>query len=226
MTLKHSSSTTSTLAGTSSIQGADCISWAPPLMRLPRLASGSCTPNPRKLRKLSNRINCGMVSVAYTATGPIRLGTTCRTRMPKVPTPLARAASMNSRRFSASVWPRTIRAVVSQPTAPMARNRPARLPRPKKAEKMMTTKRYGNEYSTSTNRIISSSVRPPTYPAKEPHAMPTARLTAVASKPMSSEMRTPYSVRTSRSRPSRSVPSQCPVVNCGGEPRCCQSRAS
>ena len=51
-------------AGTSSIQGEDSISCAPSLMRLPRLAYGSCTPSPRKLRKLSNRMTCGMVSVA------------------------------------------------------------------------------------------------------------------------------------------------------------------
>ena len=43
--------------------------------------------------------------------------------------PLAIAASMNSRRRSASVWPRTMRAMVSQPTAPMAMNSAARLPR-------------------------------------------------------------------------------------------------
>ncbi len=68
---------------------------------------------------------------------------------------------MNSRFFSARVWPRTIRAVVSHPTAPIAMNSPATLLRPKTVEKMITMNRYGSEYNTSTKRIISSSVRPP-----------------------------------------------------------------
>ena len=36
--------------------------------------------------------------------------------------PVARAASMNSRRANERVWPRMMRAVVSHPTAPMAKN--------------------------------------------------------------------------------------------------------
>ena len=63
-----------------------------------------------------------MVRVAYTSTGPSRFGTMWRARIAGGGTPSARAASMNSRRFSASVWPRTMRAVVSQPTAPSARS--------------------------------------------------------------------------------------------------------
>ena len=47
----------------------------------PGWSSGSCTPRPRKLRKLSNRITCGTVSVAYTITGPSTFGTMWRAMM-------------------------------------------------------------------------------------------------------------------------------------------------
>jgi hypothetical protein len=54
------------------------------------------------------------------------------------------AASMNSRRRKASVCPRTMRAIVSQPTAPIARNSAKMLPRAKIDERMMTMKTYGS----------------------------------------------------------------------------------
>ena len=195
-------------------------------MRLPRLASGSCTPSPRKLRKLSKMIICGIVSVAYTATAPTRFGRMWRAMIAGVPTPSARAASMNSRRLSDSVWARTMRAMVSHPTAPMATNRTARLPRSNRVVRMITMNRYGSEYNTSTKRIIHSSVRPPTYPATEPHVTPITTLTALASRLISSEMRRPCRLRTNRSRPKRSVPSQCEAASCGGTARCPQSRPS
>ncbi len=53
-------------------------------------------------------------------TGPSTLGTTWRTMITGVRTPQARAASMNSWRFTESVWPRTMRAMVSHCTAPSA----------------------------------------------------------------------------------------------------------
>src|ERR1700750_2493367 len=46
-------------------------------------------------------------------TTPIRLGTTCWKMMRQVGTPMARAASMNSRDLIDSVWPRTTRAMSS-----------------------------------------------------------------------------------------------------------------
>src|ERR1700752_4354606 len=64
MKFRQPSNRTSTVTGTSSIHGADSISEAPSATRLPRLARGSCTPRPRKLRKLSNRIICGIRRVA------------------------------------------------------------------------------------------------------------------------------------------------------------------
>ncbi len=53
---------------------------------------------------------------------PRRFGMMWRARIAGGATPSARAASMNSRRFSARVSPRTMRAVVSHPTAPSDRS--------------------------------------------------------------------------------------------------------
>ena len=65
----------------------------------------------------------------------------CRARIAAVVSPVARAASMNSRRFSCKVCPCTMRAVVSQPTAAMASSSTAMLPRPSKVLRMITMKR-------------------------------------------------------------------------------------
>src|SRR3569833_383188 len=119
-----------------------------------------------------------------------------------------------------------MRAVVSQPTAPIAQNNTGRLPRSKSVVRMITMNRYGSEYRTSTNRIISSSVRPPMKPAVAPHVTPITRLIAVDTKLITSEMRTPLKVRTSRSRPNLSVPSQCEPESNGLVARCCQSSES
>src|SRR5450631_867854 len=82
--------------GTSNIQGAASISPAPCAINVPRLARGSWIPSPRKLRKLSNNMICGTVSVAYTITGPKTFGITCLMMMRAVLAPEAIAASMNS----------------------------------------------------------------------------------------------------------------------------------
>ncbi len=54
------------------------------------------------------------------------------------------------------VWPRTMRAIVSQPTAPIAANRTYGLPRPKSVMSAITRNRYGRELRTSTVRIIGA----------------------------------------------------------------------
>jgi hypothetical protein len=53
-----------------------------------------------------------------------------------------------------------MRAIVSQPTAPIARKISHRL-RPNTTVRMMTKNMYGSAYSTSTTRIIQASTRPP-----------------------------------------------------------------
>ncbi len=61
-----------------------------------------------------------MVSVTYTMTTPSRFGMMWRRMMSRFSTPQARAASTNSMFFRLSVCPRTMRAMSSQFTAPMA----------------------------------------------------------------------------------------------------------
>ena len=53
-----------------------------------------------------------------------------------------------------------MRAMVSQPTAPMAMNSAARLPRGNTVDRMMTMKTYGSAYTMSTKRIIAASIAP------------------------------------------------------------------
>ena len=57
--------------------------------------------------------------------------------------PSAMAASTNSRCRSDSAWPRTMRAIVSQPTAPIARKISTRL-RPNTTVRMITKNMYGS----------------------------------------------------------------------------------
>ena len=75
-------------------------------------------------------------------------------------TPAARAASMNSLPFTASVWPRTIRAMVSHSTAPIA-TKIRKMWRPNTTISRITKNMKGSEYMTSTKRIIRLSTRPP-----------------------------------------------------------------
>ena len=52
---------------------------------------------------------------------PMQLGVMCRTRMRVVDAPDARAASTNSFSFSASTWPRMMRAMYIQPSSASTR---------------------------------------------------------------------------------------------------------
>ena len=70
------------------------------------------------------------------------------------PAPEAIAASMNSRCRMLKVWPRTMRAMVSQPTAPIDRNSSYWL-RPKMTVRKMTKKINGSPLKISMKRIIS-----------------------------------------------------------------------
>src|SRR5580700_4663514 len=55
-------------------------------------------------------------------------------------------------------------------------------------------------------------MNPPKYPATRPTVTPASTPIAVVKKPTNSEMRAPYRIRMSRSRPVPSVPSQKPLV--------------
>ena len=73
----------------------------------------------------------------------------------------------------------------------------------------MTIIMYGSAYSTSTTRIIRSSMRPPRYPAVAPYVTPMTSDTSVEINPTISEMRPPSSTRARMSRPALSVPIGC-----------------
>ena len=67
----------------------------------------------------------------------------------------------------------------------------------------------GRPISISTIRIIIISTRPPAKPAIPPYKTPMHRLIIAATTPTVSDMRAPYSTRTSMSRPNLSVPKGC-----------------
>src|SRR5919199_4386464 len=64
--------------GKISSQGAPWMFLAPSEISTPQLVSGSCTPSPRKDRKLWSRMTCGTMSVMYTMIGPAAFGTMWR----------------------------------------------------------------------------------------------------------------------------------------------------
>ncbi|MNL51295.1 hypothetical protein D3C87_1743840 [compost metagenome] len=86
----------------------------------------------------------GTTTVTKTTTGPIVLGMMWRRMICQSLKPKAWAALTNSRRFKASVWPRTIRAISSHSTAPMTRKIRMKL-RPKKTTRTTTRKTKGSE---------------------------------------------------------------------------------
>ena len=88
--------------------------------------------------------------------------------------------------------------------------------RPNRVIIRIAISRYGIAYIMSTTRIITESTRPPAKPAVAPHATPNRPDTSVPSRPTSIDTRPPISVRTSRSRPSSSVPNQCWFAQVGG----------
>ena len=90
-----------------------------------------------------------------------------RKMMRRLPSPNDRAASMNSMRLSDMIWPRTMRAMVSHSTAPMA-TKSKTMFRPKKTIRRMTKIVKGRAYMMSTIRIMSASILPPKKPATAP----------------------------------------------------------
>ncbi|MNP42744.1 hypothetical protein D3C76_1365300 [compost metagenome] len=67
---------------------------------------------------------------------------------------------MNSLRFRLSVWPRTIRAMSSQETIPIA-TKISRMFCPKKVTSRITKNMNGKEFRISSRRIITESTLPP-----------------------------------------------------------------
>src|SRR5687767_13004563 len=92
-------------------------------------------------------------------------------------------------------------------SAPMeSRGHPARM--------ATSSSSRGIARNASRMRIITASTNPPAYPAIAPYATPNVRLTTVASTPIRSESRAPYTTRLKTSRLYGSVPNGC--ANEGG----------
>src|SRR6266446_9973764 len=70
----------------------------------------------------------------------------------------------------------------------------------------------GSESAMSVSRMRNASVRPPRYPEMSPTSVPSVPETPMAIRETSSEMRLPWMIRLSTSRPKRSVPSGCSDV--------------
>ncbi|MNE60199.1 hypothetical protein D3C80_1553310 [compost metagenome] len=102
----------------------------------------------------------GTSNEAYTTTTPSTLGTIWRSTIFRVETPHTNAASINSLRFKLRVCPRTIRAISSHDTMPIA-TKINRIFWPKKVTSRITKNMNGKELRISSKRIITESVLPP-----------------------------------------------------------------
>ena len=84
------------------------------LARLPREGSGTATPMPRKLKKLSVKMEEGICNVVVTISVPIQFVSKCFLMILPLLTPKALAAVTYSLSFNISTWLRTIRAIPTQ----------------------------------------------------------------------------------------------------------------
>ena len=133
--------------------------------------------------------------------------------------PTTRARSTNARSRSDSVCDRMIRAVDDQLVMPMTKmitTSDIRIPNTSVAAEPTTSWMIGVRIRARTNvgitrkksvtRMRPESAKPPTNPATIPTTTPRKTVTNVASRPIDSEIRAPWTVRFSMSRPSSSVP--------------------
>jgi hypothetical protein len=116
------------------------------------------------------------------------------------------ATVTNSRSFIDNTATRTSCAYTTQERSTRTR---MRLPMDgcSSAMNAMAKSRYGSDSCTSTTLMMTASTRPPTYPLTRPSAIPTAEAMSTAARPSSSDVRAPYMIRLSTSRPRGSVPS-------------------
>src|SRR5213594_3714529 len=94
---------------------------------------------------------------------------------------------------------------------------------PRAATKASASRICGNDWLTSTTVPMAVSTMPPTNPLTSPAVTPMMRLTNTADTPTISEIRAPWTIRLSTSRPTWSVPSGYaalpPVCHTGGVKR-------
>ena len=157
------------------------------------------TPTPRKDSVASMMIAEATWIVASTSTGPITLGSTCRTMMRDGATPITRAACTYSLLRSTIVEPRTVRAYCTQPDSEIAMISTANAsvscafgksarPTPSISSAIRID---GNDSITSQIRMINASTLPPAKPDSSPSPTPTTTDTITDASPTNNEMRGP-----------------------------------
>ncbi len=158
------------------------------------------------------------VSVACTITGPIALGSMCRSTTAGRFTPSAVAATTWSLCRWASIEPRSSRAKIGTPTIATAMITVVCDGLAASAATEIASSRLGIASSTSVTRISTVSTQPPNAPATVPITTPTASPISVASTPTSSVCCEARIIREKKSRPSWSLPSGKPSCGPGIEP--------
>src|SRR3989442_5683374 len=95
--LKAISVRESAIGGARTMWGAMRSAWKPSAAMAPQEGVGGWTPRPRKLKKASNRMACGIPKVAWTMMGPSALGRMWRAGTVVGPGPLPPAAAAQRR---------------------------------------------------------------------------------------------------------------------------------
>jgi hypothetical protein len=124
----------------------------------------------------------------------------------------------NSRDFIDSTATRTSRAYTTQLRSTSTMTRLIRLG-PSSAMKAIAMSRYGSESCASTRLMMTASIRPPAQPLIRPSVTPTAAASSTEASARSSEVRAPYTIRLSTSRPRASVPNTFPPRAAGSDRR-------
>jgi peroxiredoxin len=68
-------------AGKASLHGKYLRAERPSFAMVPQLATGACTPRPKKLKNASEKIAAGTVKVIVVMMGPMALGRRCRNKI-------------------------------------------------------------------------------------------------------------------------------------------------
>src|ERR1017187_319108 len=161
MKLNESTASMTASAGTITRCGESNRCERPSFSMEPQLAAGGGTPSPRKLSVASASTAPAIPMAACTISGWTMLGRMWRHSMRRSDAASARAASTNSRSFTAITCARTSRAYPTQPEMESARMR-LKIPGPRNATNAMASRipgRSRNAFVTYTFRTVS--VHPP-----------------------------------------------------------------
>ena len=190
----------------------------PSVIMRPHDAVPGGTPTVRKLRAASARITSATSSVMMITTVFSTFGNRCLRMIHQPPAPVARDAVTKSRSRSESTSARTSRAYEGHVQTSRMMITLRRLG-PTRAASSTAKRIAGSASCTSTSRIRSWPIRPPTQPATSPVSVPTSAAPGTTIPTTITEMRAPCTKRLYMSRPRSSVPSgyaQVPPSKTGG----------